>query len=261
MLSYWLDVVRELSEPKSYLQAMRADLYGEHWWLGDQRPSALPPMTADPAIRRFLGGEAVRSLAAFGQSTVERFYLEVAALQDRPRPRYFAEKCWPDRFGPELAWELYPDAKEVLLVRDFRDIVCSVLSFNRKLGYAAFGRELVDSDRAFVLQLRDSAVRMLESWRARSDRSHLLRYEDLIAEPAPALAGLFRYLGVDAADGTVQEVLRLAVAAQTDVQRAHQTSDDPASSVGRWRRDLDPELRAACESAFGDVLDAFGYAS
>ena len=259
LLSYWLEVIRELSEPASYLQSLRADLSGEHWWLGDRRPSALPPLSADPPIRRWLGDTAVRSLAAFSQARIEEFYLEVARVQGRELPRYYAEKCWPDHFAPVMMWELFPDAREVLLVRDFRDIVCSVLAFNRKLGYRAFGRELVETDGEFARQLRESAVRMLDSWRARADRSLLLRYEDLITRPGETLSGLFSYLGIDARAGTVDDVVRAATAAQPDVQLAHQTSADARSSIGRWRRDLDEELQAECETAFGDVLEAFGY--
>jgi hypothetical protein len=39
----------------------------------------------------------------------------------------------------------------------------------------------------------------------------------------------------------------------------HRTSADFASSIGRWRRDLDPELAAACEQAVGPALEAWGY--
>ena len=33
----------------------------------------------------------------------------------------------------------------------------------------------------------------------------------------------------------------------------------PQNSVGRWRRDLDPDVTAACERSFGAALDLFGY--
>jgi hypothetical protein len=37
------------------------------------------------------------------------------------------------------------------------------------------------------------------------------------------------------------------------------TSETPEGSIGRWRRDLEPELAEACEEAFGGALEAFGY--
>jgi hypothetical protein len=39
----------------------------------------------------------------------------------------------------------------------------------------------------------------------------------------------------------------------------HTTSPDAAASIGRWREDLDERLAKACERAFGEALDVFGY--
>ena len=40
---------------------------------------------------------------------------------------------------------------------------------------------------------------------------------------------------------------------------AHRTTPDAEASVGRWQRDLDPDLQRLCESAFGPALETFGY--
>ena len=37
-------------------------------------------------------------------------------------------------------WELYPRAREVILVRDFRDMVSSMFAFNAKRGFQGFRR-------------------------------------------------------------------------------------------------------------------------
>ena len=39
----------------------------------------------------------------------------------------------------------------------------------------------------------------------------------------------------------------------------HLTSSDVTKSLGRWRSSLSPELQAAANAAFGDVLEQFGY--
>jgi len=79
-----------------------------------------------------------------------------------------------------------------------------------------------------------------------------------VLEPERALAGVLEYVGVDAATETIQGMLdRL----REDVPelREHPTSASAQSSIGRWRTDLDPELTAACERAFGPILEVFGY--
>jgi hypothetical protein len=39
----------------------------------------------------------------------------------------------------------------------------------------------------------------------------------------------------------------------------HRTVGDPAQTIGRWRRDLPPELAGECNAILAPVLDAFGY--
>ncbi len=48
--------------------------------------------------------------------------------------------------------EVYPRAQEVILVRDFRDMVASILAYNAKRGYTAFGREHVDNDEEYIYE-------------------------------------------------------------------------------------------------------------
>jgi hypothetical protein len=91
-----------------------------------------------------------------------------------------------------------------------------------------------------------------------SDRALLLRYEDLILEPEATLCAVFAHVGVDAADATVADVLARA-SVDTDEARAHRTSSDPRSSVGRWRRDLDGGLQTLAAEILGESLEALGY--
>jgi hypothetical protein len=144
-------------------------------------------------------------------------------------------------------------------VRDFRDMVCSIMDFNAKRGINSFGREQTGSDEDFISYLRGSAEQMIESWRSRRERAYLMRYEDLILRPEVALADALRYLGVAADPATVTGVIEAANTWRPAAQRDHQTSESPAASVGRWRRDLSVEQQQICEDVFGDILEEFGY--
>jgi hypothetical protein len=86
----------------------------------------------------------------------------------------------------------------------------------------------------------------------------VVRYEDLILDPEPALAALLGYVGVDAGPGTIRAMLD-ELGVEIPELREHPTSSSAGSSIGRWRTELSPELSAACEQAFGPVLDLFGY--
>ncbi len=259
LTSYWTQVLRTLADPASYLQVLRPELYPGLWWTGEHRPGRLPLRMAETHMASWLGDDGVQSAAGFCQARIEEFYAELARVERRPAARYFAEKCWPDDFTPGIVAELYPDGREILLVRDFRDMVCSILGFNAKRGSDSFGRESVDSDEQFIASLRDSALQVRAAWDARRSRAHLMRYEDLILAPEATLAQAFAYLGVAADPSTIADVLGAAQAQLPDAQRDHRTAGSPQESIGRWRHELSDERRALCRDAFEDVLEAFGY--
>jgi GT2 family glycosyltransferase len=260
-VSYWMEVLRTLAAPASYIQSVLPELYRGHWWIGDERPSPLPLHLEgrDTVMPQWLGRESVEVMAGFCQSRIEDFYREVARTEGVDAPRYYAEKCWPEHFTPRIVAELYPEGREIMLVRDFRDMVCSILGYNAKRGFASFGRESADTDDEFIRELRDSAVRMLESWQEREETAHLLRYEDLVLDAEATLAGVFEYLELDGNPATVRRVIEEAEHLNLDGQADHKTSSSVAASVGRWRHELSPKLIEACEESFGDILAAFGY--
>jgi hypothetical protein len=137
-------------------------------------------------------------------------------------------------------------------------MVASILSFNAKRDVQGFGRAGAASDAAYVSSLAGWAKGLVEAWERRREAAHLVRYEELVADPERALGELLSYLGVDASAGTVTEV-RARLADELPELGDHATSSAPEQSVGRWRGDLDPELVAECERALGPALEAFGY--
>jgi len=159
---------------------------------------------------------------------------------------------------PDLLSELYPEAREIVLVRDFRDLLSSVLAFNEKRGYQAFGREQRDSDADYIRStLRRSAESLLNRWRSREQTAHLVRYEDLVLDPSGTLSQLLRYLDLDHSNRAVERTIERAQNASGTEH--HRTVSDPAASIGRWRRDLSEELQLVCAEALDPVLGQFGY--
>jgi Sulfotransferase family len=183
---------------------------------------------------------------------MDDWYMEVARSQGQEEPVYFAEKLAAGHV-PVMLWELYPDAKEVFLVRDFRDMVCSLMSF-----YDGKNRARADTDEEYVGKLRGWAFRLYKDWENRQERSHLVRYEDLATQPAETLTTILEYLDMEASNEVVERMLGTA-SAETQDLRLHRTTPNLTASIGRWRRDLSPSLQRACEETFGELLGAFGY--
>lgn len=162
-------------------------------------------------------------------------------------------------FVAEAAALAFPSARFVHIVRDGRDVVCSLLdrgwlSESRRGGddaglpYGAEPRFWVEPARAEEFQTTSDARRGAWAWRAYvqaaralGERVHELRYERMVSEPAAVAAELAVFL-----DAPAPELTRA-------LQRAHD------ESVGRFRRDLTAEELVDVESEAATLLAEFGY--
>jgi Sulfotransferase family len=259
LATYWTTVFRELSAPRSYLRQIHAERWDEpRWWLGD---GAGPmPAPVDLGMAEWLGAEGVGQLAGLCQERIEAFYLEASERMGKTAGvRYFAEKFLLDPVLLDLTTEIFPGAREVILVRDFRDRLSSVFAWNEKRGEAGFGHDAQMSQADYLTErVRVDAEELLQRWRRRGDAAHLVRYEDLILEPERTLARLFAYLDVESDPETVETLLEVANR-PSDLLDGHRTVSDPTQTIGRWRRDLPTELAAECNEILAPVLEAFGY--
>jgi Sulfotransferase family len=253
--SYWVAVLRSLSEPKSYLSQIHSPLSGREWWLGRETPTLW--RIPDPSMQEWLGRENIEDLARIVRQRIDAFYERAAERSGRHSAAYFAEKFTAGGLV-SLVWELYPNAKEVMLVRDFRDMLASIAAFNEKKQRQMFGRARFDSDRDFVFKLSGYANGLVADWKRRSDRVHVVRYEDLVLRPDETARALLDYLELEADPAVVAAMSQAASHTREDMTE-HRTAPSSRASVGRWKTDLDDELKEACEVAFRPALAAFGY--
>ena len=255
--TYWTTVLRALSSPESYMRQIHTERWEEGWWLGED--AAAVPAPIELGMGEWLGAEAVAQIAALCQERVDAFYAELAERSGKPQARYFVEKFLLDAGLLELTRECFPGAREVILVRDFRDRLSSVFAWNERRGEGGFGHDDGMSRGEYLVKhVRADAEALLDRWRRRGEEAHLVRYEDLILNPQGTLAALFEHLEVRADEETVASVLDLAQASSA-VLDTHRTVQDPAQTIGRWRRDLPKELAAECNELLAPVLGAFGY--
>jgi Sulfotransferase family len=166
---------------------------------------------------------------------------------------------------PEMSYLLpglltaYPTGTAVHVLRDGRDVVCSLLergwlSANRggrddaHQPYGAYARFWVEHERREEFEQVSDARRAAWAWRryvtaARSvpERTVELRYEALVSATEAAANRVAEELGSD------PQPLRRAFAS------AH------AASVGRWRNELSAEQLADVEAEAGGLLAELGY--
>jgi hypothetical protein len=250
---YWMHAAKVLSEPADPNGGPSVDAFQHD--LGSVPSNPFFSTDSAPEVTDWLAESQPRLVGELAQRSLDGIYGTISA--EPAGPRYFAEKFSPS-YIQSIAWELYPDrARELFLVRDFRDVFSSIVAFNRKRGFQAFGRGESVDDLDFVQRLGDTAEKLLREWEQRRQRAHFVRYEDLIVDPEATLDSIGSYLGLD--PESTEAMVAAAMSEGSEGMQQHRTATDPAASMGRWREDLSSELAAACEEAFAKPLEAFGY--
>jgi sulfotransferase family protein len=254
--SYWTGVLTALAEPDSYRrQTMHGTTHG-NWWLGGE---LVPPVSDGEPVQGLMGVAAVESLAAFCAERISVFYERLAGDRGGSGARYFVEKYTPGVL-PEVLWDLYPGAREVIMVRDFRDVAASMLAFGTRTGpiRTSFGRHSDKSDADFIRRLGRNVSGLDPYRQRRGESAFVLRYEDLVRRPEQVIPALLRHLDLDTSAEIVTAV-HDAFLARSETTDAHRTTAGLEASIGRWERDFDAGLRSVCQEAFGPALEAFGY--
>ena len=205
------------------------------------------------------------SIERWRELPVEDAARELRATLERVRRLAFVRDLRPVEQTPETSFVVaavvraYPRGTILHIVRDGRDVVCSLLEKgwlrddrggrdDAGLRYGGHARSWVEPDRLDEFAAASEAQRAAWAWRsyvtaARAEPAHTLevRYEHIAADPGPASDELAARLASEPAQ------LREALGA------VH------GRSVGRWQRDLSPEQVADVEREAGALLRELGY--
>lgn len=248
---YWLyNMLKVFAEPGHYLNRdNRDELFNLNLdWIQYHCYQNSP-------FNTWFGEEYLAQLVGFCQHSIDQFYQQVAQEQQFIQGRYFAEKFGPG-YVTGLFHELYPQAREIILVRDFRDVLCSMLAFTQKIGHAGFGLEHLEQDEAIFAQIQLRAQSLVHYWQLRTQQALLIRYEDLLLKPQVTLKQILHYLELDSQ--VVEHMLNSATQDTQELQ-AHRTSQQPKASINRWHRDMNAALKQLCHSQLHVELSTFDY--
>jgi hypothetical protein len=139
-----------------------------------------------------------------------------------------------------FARTLFSNTREIVLIRDARDTVCSYRSFWSQ------------STAEAIRLLKISCDALLAVHNDQRQDTLFVRYEDMVVREAETLQRVAAFAGIRdfaAADSEAEQALF----------REHGTSKSPNSSIGRWKRDLSADEVKACMREFTPYLETFGY--
>jgi hypothetical protein len=190
---------------------------------------------------------------------------ELRSTLERVRRLSFVRDLRPVEQTPELSFVVgaaaraYPRATVLHIIRDGRDVVCSLqekgwLADTREgsddagLPYGGHVRSWVEPERLEEFTRASEATRAAWAWRryltaarAAPEQTLEVRYEQIAADPAAAAEEIAHRLETD------------------PVPLAEALSAVHARSIGRWRRDLTPDQVEDVEREAGALLHELGY--
>jgi hypothetical protein len=189
-----------------------------------------------------------------------------SVLAGTPAATVVLEKT-PDHapWAPEIL-SLYPDAAFVHVVRDPRDVVCSLRSAGRSWGRHWAPTNVLDG----ALLWRDRVEAGLRI-RQLTSRYHEVRYEDLQRDAAGTLDGVCEFLGLPAEEGFSE---RAAEACRMDRLKSGGSGRDLATPwgmgtepagffragrTGTWRDELTPGELRRVEYLASPLMSELGY--
>ncbi len=165
-------------------------------------------------------------------------------------PGWYAEKA-PEEVATMAVAHL--NAKSIYLLRDPRDEMISIKSFNNKRGFNSFGWQDTDTDAVYATRLcanRRKFMQKLISSETTRNEIHV-RYEDLILKGKHEAARLAEWLGTPMN-------IKTAMKDKSVISR-HMTSKNPESSVARWKHEMDDDIKAIFRKQLGAELQELGY--
>jgi len=162
----------------------------------------------------------------------------------------------------------------IYILRDPRDVAVSYsrhlgLSLDRTIGFMADAEAATGGTATKVYEAHSSWSRHAESWLAATPAPFLLRYEDMLEDPASCFGGLVEFLGETPDRDRLARAIRHS---GFDVLRAQEQQggfvERPAESsgaffasgrAGAWREVLTPAQRTRIERDHLPVMARFGY--
>jgi hypothetical protein len=235
-------------------------------------------IAAHPEVRYKHEAHAIWDKAGLGENESHRLTqahatLEVKRLirkkfaEEQGQAALFAEKCPRSVLRVPFIRAVFPEARLIHLVRDGRDVACSMLP---GIGGKEW-RHLKPPNWRQLVQEEQGVVRCALAWKtimeiALHDLAQtphfMLRYEELVAQPESKARELLEFLELPFAP----EVAAFCANIQNETANSYHAQkqvkwfrEDHGVRIGRWRENMSPEDAARVEALLRPLLSRFEY--
>ena len=252
--SSWLGAMMgDLDDHATWYEPYVGDVFGYAYYMraGEQQRSREDYILGDPyrevwirSLRMFVLGGAHARFPGLGENS------------------YLVVKEPNGSVGAPLLAEALPESRLILLVRDPRDVVASLLAAQKEGSWGAGEDPLADTDPdEFVRQrarMYDASFgKAWEAYEAHEGRKVATRYEDLRHDTIGELERIYSSFGIPIEEEQLRRVVEKH--AWENIPEKQKGPDKPRrkASPGGWQEDLTPEQARMVEEITTPVLNEF----
>jgi Sulfotransferase family len=252
--SSWLGAMMgDLDDHATWYEPYVGDVFGYAYYMraGEQQRGREDYILGDP-----YKGSWTRSLRRF---VLEGAYARFPELGENG---YLVIKEPNGSVGAPLLVEALPESRLILLVRDPRDVVASLLAAQKEGSWGAGEDPLADTDPdEFVKQrarMYDASFgKAWEAYEAHEGRKVATRYEDLRYDTTSELRRIYSSLGIPIGGEQLRRVVEKH--AWENIPDRQKGPDKPRrkATPGGWQDDLTPQQARMVEEITTPILNEF----
>ena len=195
-------------------------------------------------------------LLEYAKDLIEEYYAKIAAQRNAQQLKYWGDKHPHHSSCLSFIDNLYPEARYIYILRDPRDVACSIAKMNS----GSFVQAL-SAWKSFTIKYE----RFIE--KLDPGRIYYLRYEELVGDYTKGCRQLLTWLGLDfpvQVEKFLTQYKNIDAHAfqsgltQWQTLRLHHEKFKD-KSVGRWKRETSRQDQEEAIREVGDYLEKYGY--
>lgn len=258
--STWLSrLMGEVEGHSVWFEPQVGDLFGGFYYGARDRQRASGNFVlGDPRRETWL--RSVRNLVLDGAA---------ARFPDLVENGYLIIKEPQGSIGAPLLMQALPESRQILLIRDPRDVVASTLDAHREGSWAHGRNQDMSEDDVMANERPDEFVRMRigthykrlerawQSYEEHEGTKVLVRYEDLQSDTLGTLKRIYSELGMTVEEDTLSTAVEKHSWESLPEERKGEGKFYRKGASGGWKEDLTPEQVAIVEEIAAPLIREF----